>query len=231
VSVAPITTVPGAACTLVVSRVGLAVGPFVGPCVLSRCAPAPPSRWTALPSTGARPAGSVASSAASPAEGFDSVAARPQRPVEAIERRSRRTRSSACLVSVRRHRHGSPQPSRRSRLGHESSCAVAASWPARARIAACPTTARPDAVARSRRPASTNLAHDGDARDSWSTSGSASSNERAQPTRNSGADRCRAPFASAPIRVASRHAVQACRSAPTRETRTPWQVALPSATG
>lgn len=37
----PITTVPGAACTLVVSRVDLAVGPFVGPdqAVLGRIGP------------------------------------------------------------------------------------------------------------------------------------------------------------------------------------------------
>jgi hypothetical protein len=53
VSVAAITTVAGAACTLVVSRVGLAVGPFVGPnqAVLGRIGPITtrPRRYRILP--------------------------------------------------------------------------------------------------------------------------------------------------------------------------------------
>src|SRR5919106_5029639 len=53
VSVAAITTVPGAACTLVVSRVDLAVGPFVGPnqAVLGRIGPITtrPRRYRILP--------------------------------------------------------------------------------------------------------------------------------------------------------------------------------------
>jgi hypothetical protein len=53
VSVATITTVPGTACTLVVSRVDLAVGPFVGPnqAVLGRIGPITtrPRRYRILP--------------------------------------------------------------------------------------------------------------------------------------------------------------------------------------